>query len=240
MGHDDLASIVDAVGASRTHVLLDSCHSFFVVQPRRAGGVVKKRKPLGVELADGRDLGVFLSTSADAQVFEWSKLQSGVFSHAVRSGLFGAADKNGDQKVTYQELESFVARASERIPNIDSRPRVFSVAPDDDVLVDLSRARGRTVELVGFSGTFTVRGPRGVRLLDVDPAPGITPRLVLPEDLSLEVIANLADVDGRRRLFSAEIAREPSETKRDAPIRLSPTLENDVGTPRWRPSGGPR
>jgi len=41
-------------------------------------------------------VGVFLSTSAESEVFGWSELQSGVFSHAVRSGLMGAADANHD------------------------------------------------------------------------------------------------------------------------------------------------
>lgn len=66
---------------------------------------------------------MFVSTSAEAEVYEWSELQSGVFSHAVRSGLAGAAGADGDGAVSYDELRAFVDTATSEIRNAAFRPR---------------------------------------------------------------------------------------------------------------------
>jgi hypothetical protein len=234
----DVEAVLAAIDASRTHVVLDSCNSFFVVHPRRPGGVVRRSTPLGVGLGGG-NVGVFLSTSADAQVFEWSQLQSGVFSHAVRSGLFGAADADGDRQVTYRELEAFVRVATRGIPNEDLRPQVYVDAPDESpVLLDLRAAEGRAVELVGFAGRTTIRDENGVRILDVNAEPGFSPRVVLPRDLAVSVIAELVDVDGRRRLFDLPVDEEAETIA--PPVSLSSTSENPAGSSRWSPASSSR
>jgi len=111
---DDLDALLRRIGADEAHVILDSCNSFFVLNPRKPGG---RRFATPHDAAErlARQLpnvGVFLSTSAEAEVFEWSELQSGVFSHTVRSGLMGAADANHDGRVSYEELAAFVATAA--------------------------------------------------------------------------------------------------------------------------------
>ena len=58
------------------------------------------------------EVGLFLSTNSDSDVFEWSEIESGVFSHEVRSGFSGGADVNADGDVSYQELAGFVERAN--------------------------------------------------------------------------------------------------------------------------------
>ena len=52
----------------------------------------------------------------------------GVFSHEVRSALLGGADVDGDDRVTYRELASFVAVANEAVP-AGHRPEFFVRAP---------------------------------------------------------------------------------------------------------------
>ena len=130
----DLEALVGAIHATHAHVILDSCNSFFVVNPRRPGG---RRFATPADAVAGLaqrspNVGVFVSTSAEAQVFEWSELQSGVFSHAVRSGLTGAADANHDGAISYDELRAFVDTATAEIKNSAFRPKVYARGPGGD------------------------------------------------------------------------------------------------------------
>lgn len=131
---EELEALLKKVPSTRSHVIVDSCNSFFVINARRPGGrrfatpadaarSLSKRLP---------NVGVFLSTSAEADVFEWSELQSGIFSHAVRSGLSGAADANGDGAVSYAELRAFVDIAASGVKNPAYRPRVYARGPAGD------------------------------------------------------------------------------------------------------------
>jgi hypothetical protein len=52
-----------------------------------------------------------------------------VFSHEVRSGLYGAADGDGDGFVSYREIAAFVTRANQQIPNQRFRPEVYFRPP---------------------------------------------------------------------------------------------------------------
>jgi hypothetical protein len=63
--------------------VLDSCNSFFVIDPRKPGGrrwATPKDMALGFS-ARHPDVGLFLSTNSDSEIFEWSAIESGVFSH---------------------------------------------------------------------------------------------------------------------------------------------------------------
>ncbi len=109
--------MLKSIPSTRSHVILDSCNSFFVLNARKPGGqrlavTAEAAKSLSDRLPN---VGVFLSTSAEAEVFEWSELQSGIFSHAVRSGLLGGADADGDGEVSYDELRGFIEVASQKV-----------------------------------------------------------------------------------------------------------------------------
>ncbi|MBX7117182.1 MAG: caspase family protein, partial [Myxococcaceae bacterium] len=95
---DDLVAALKEVDADEMHVILDSCNSYFVLAPRKPGGRhFATPADAALELSQRLPkVGVLLSTSAEAEVYEWSAFQSGIFSHAVRSALTGAADVNGD------------------------------------------------------------------------------------------------------------------------------------------------
>jgi len=170
---DDLDALLRRIGADEAHVILDSCNSFFVLNPRKPGG---RRFATPHDAAErlARQLpnvGVFLSTSAEAEVFEWSELQSGVFSHTVRSGLMGAADANHDGRVSYEELAAFVATAAVEIKNPLYRPKVFARGPNGDdqrTLFDLARSHAVTVTVdQKASLRLAVRDRDGLRWLDV-------------------------------------------------------------------------
>src|SRR5436190_1181687 len=89
---------------------------------RRRRWPATSRRPVGgfVELEAasraGR-VGYVLSSSVSGESHEWSGFESGVFSHEVRSGLYGAADADGDGRITYSEIAAFVARANQGIEN---------------------------------------------------------------------------------------------------------------------------
>ncbi len=171
LGADALKKhILKGVPSTRTHVIADSCNSYFLIHARKPGGkrfatpadAVKK---LAKQLPN---VGVFLSTNAESEVYEWSELQSGIFSHAVRSGLAGAADANADNRVTYQELEAFVAIAVAEIRNPLYRPKVFSKAPkSQDTLANLKTAKSARIDLSGSTlRRIAVRDQHGIPWID--------------------------------------------------------------------------
>lgn len=117
--------------AAEVHVVLDSCNSFFMLSPRKPGG---RRFGSPADLINGLasrlpHVGVFLSSGANAETWEWSDLESGVFSYLLRSGLAGPADLNGDEVISYGELRRFVAIAAADVPNARLKPTVFARGP---------------------------------------------------------------------------------------------------------------
>lgn len=146
LGGSELSSLLKEIGPKTAHVIHDSCNAFFVIQPRRPGGRIfatPKDARFGLK-ARGVRVGVFLSTSADAQVFAWSQLQWGISSHVMRAGLSGAGDADRDGRVRYDELEAFVSTSTARVENPLYRPHPYArPPPGDEVLVDLARASGR-------------------------------------------------------------------------------------------------
>ena len=169
--------IIEKIPADTKHVLLDSCNSFFVINPRKPGGrrwATPKDMALGFS-ARHPEVGLFLSTNSDEEVFEWSELESGVFSHEVRSGLTGAADVNRDGTVTYAELAGFVAEANRGITREGLRPQVFVSGPHGDQQASLFSARalaGRRLTLGREQARVWVRDESGERLVDLHKEPG--------------------------------------------------------------------
>jgi hypothetical protein len=170
---DDIEAMLKTLpAATHSHVILDSCNSFFVLNPRRPGG-----RQLAVTEDAARSLsdrlpnvGVLLSTSAEAEVFEWSELQSGIFSHAVRSGLLGAADADGNGRISYDEIRAFVDLASARVDNPLYRPKVFARGPNgrnDEAIFDLGAAQSLRLELDEREHRLTVRDAQELPWIDV-------------------------------------------------------------------------
>lgn len=180
----DLAKALAKVPAKRIHLVVDACSSYFLAYARGPGG---KRRAVqsfaaDAELAADPRIGFVLSTSSARESHEWDAFQAGVFSHEVRSGLYGAADADGDGRVTYRELAAFVARANTSIPNEKFRPEVHTRAPAGaDALVDLRAARGRRLTIDGtHAGHYYLEDARGVRLADVHNTRGTDLYLVRP------------------------------------------------------------
>jgi hypothetical protein len=141
--------IFDRIAATEYHVIVDACDSYLLAEPRGPGG---KRREIHGFAAGGirpRDnLGLLFSTSSARESHEWAGVEGGVFSHEVRSGLYGAADANGDGLVTYQEIVGFIQRANAAIPGERFRPDVYARPPrDGGELVDLRLASLRRIRI---------------------------------------------------------------------------------------------
>lgn len=182
-GGDILSRIIDRVAADENHVIVDACNSYFLVLGRGPGG---RRRPidgfaqLGA-LAGRADVGLVLSTSSARDSHEWAAFQSGVFSHEVRSGLYGAADGNSDGLVTYGELGAFVVAANAAIRNERYRPELYSRPPAGaGTLLDVRAALARRIEVPPGGGHQFLEDTSGVRLADFHN--GTLVRLVRPAD----------------------------------------------------------
>jgi hypothetical protein len=191
IGSDELQALLARVPhAIRKHVILDSCNFYFVLNPRKPGGRRFFTHDDAAHLLGERlpNVGVFLSTSSEAEVYEWSDLQSGIFSHAVRSGLLGAADADGDGRISYEELEAFVTIAARSVKNPLYRPHVFARPPlgaRGTPIVDLRRSQAATLVIEGERPQrVTVRDHDELPWVDVHTEAGSTVRVRLPERLA--------------------------------------------------------
>lgn len=180
----DLAGAFAKVPATRIHVIVDACASYFLAYSRGPGGERRPIEGIGLRpaLAGDARIGLLLSTSSARESHEWDAFQSGVFSHEVRSGLYGAADADNDGQVSYREIAAFVQRANAAIPNDRFRPNLHARAPESGgLLVDLRKARGRRVEIDGkHAGRWYFEDARGVRIADVHNAEGQSVSLLRP------------------------------------------------------------
>ena len=193
----DLARFLASIPATRIHIIADACNSYSFAYGRGPGG---ERRPLhgfqdAPQLTSDPRIGLLLSTSSARESHEWDAFQAGVFSHEVRSGLYGAADADGDGRVSYREIAAFVARANEAIPNDRLRPDVHIKPPaEGDTLLDIRRALGRRIDVDGTRGThYQVEDGRGVRLVDFHNAPGQTVHLVRPPPTGRVYVRRLDD-----------------------------------------------
>ena len=124
--------VLGRIDATESHLIVDACYSNFLVFGR--GPTADVRKPvrgfaLFEDVLPADRTGLLLSTSSARESHEWDAYQSGVFSHEVRSGLYGAADLDGDGRVSYREIAAFIQRANESIPNERFRPDVYARPP---------------------------------------------------------------------------------------------------------------
>ena len=208
----ELTAWLKTVPFSRAHVILDSCNSFFMLGVRKPGGrhfatSEDASRALAAQLPN---VGVFLSTSADGEAFEWSEIQSGIFSHVVRSGLLGGADANGDGQVSYLELSAFVDTATADVRNPNMRPHVFARGPgarDATPIANLqSMSSVRRFELSDAGSLrLRLRDANGLPLVDAHSERSRRLQLVLPEAWARGSVLERKSTDGepaRSGLFS--------------------------------------
>jgi hypothetical protein len=180
--------IIEQFPADVVHVVIDACHAGGVV------GVRGEEDGFGPEIdattrsvtdADAErwlhartlarfpHVGVLAAASAGEQAHEWSEIEAGVFSHEVLSGLWGAADINGDKRIEYSEVQAFVASANRNIDDPRAVPKIVAHAPDafpHAAIVDLANLRD-SVWVSGDAseiGRFHIELGSGVRHVDAN------------------------------------------------------------------------
>jgi hypothetical protein len=128
-----LVELLERSPATRNHVIIDACKSYFLAFEKGPGG--RRTRFAGnlivpAELSAKRlaNTGFVLSTSSDRDSHEWERFGGGVFSHEVRSALLGAADVDRDGSISYAELGAFLTTASQAVTNPRFRPD-FLVRP---------------------------------------------------------------------------------------------------------------
>jgi hypothetical protein len=203
--------------ATRNHVFVDACKSYFLIYAKGPGGRRSQYSSAFVEGGvPGRlaNTGFVLSTSSDRDSHEWDHYQAGVFSYELRSALRGAADADRDGRISYAELGAFLTVANGSIENAKFRPDFMVRPPGSAVAGEILGWGSRTaaIQLSGPEiGHLYVETARGVRLLDVHPAPGERVALYLPELRPLFV---------RKDDESAEYVLTAERPEVDGPIAL--------------------
>lgn len=212
---NELEGFLRAVPFTRAHVILDSCNSFFMLGVRKPGGRHFVTSEDAARSLAGKlpNVGVFLSTSAEGDAFEWSEIQSGIFSHVVRSGMLGAADANGDGAISYLELAGFVDTATADVRNPNMRPHVFARGPGgvDDAPIALLNAQGvvRRFKLSDAGGArVRLRDVDGLVLLDAHAEPNAALALWLPEAWASGAVLEVARAE-RRSFHEVPDGSEP-------------------------------
>lgn len=192
---DLLQDIIAPLRADFTHVIIDACHAYFMVNAR-GGNWKDDRSENNFEqefreylVGTDRDaasiptVGVLLSTSGAQEVHEWSTYRGGVFSHQLRSALVGAADADGDGQITYPEVEAYLVAANAAVQNPNARIHVHVEGPAQDsnrTLTNLNKlANGTTLEVQGGLGPMWLEDARGLRYADLNLAPDGAARIKL-------------------------------------------------------------
>lgn len=179
----DLDAALGAIPATQLHLIVDACASYFLAYGRGPGGA--RREVTGLRagaLADDPRVGLLLSTSSAKDSHEWEAFEGGVFSHEVRSGLYGAADADQDGIVSYREIAAFVSRANASVPNERYRPDFFARAPKTSAsLADLRQSSAKSLTIDGaHAAHYFLETGDGVRVADLRNAPGQALTLRVP------------------------------------------------------------
>lgn len=186
--------VLTRMPATWVHLLVDACHAEAAVGLRGAGELDVQTTPLTekeleslvVEPTLGRfpHVGAVVATGADEQAHEWSRIQSGVFTHVLLSGLSGAADANADGAVEYSELAAFVSAAQAEVPDARAVPKVLAVPPRANAHLPLASTSWmrRSVLLEGTAqlGRFFIEALNGTRWVEAHLQPGMQARIALP------------------------------------------------------------
>lgn len=179
---DLFEQILKRMPAERIHVIIDSCHSYFLVNARGQRVAVAEEEE---SLDRHPGAGFLLSTSDNKEVQEWSGYQAGVFSYQVLGALRGAADVDQDGVVTYDEIHAYVVAANMAVKRADARiqPYVRRPTTHGRAVIDHRAPPGapRVSIPKEIGGHFYVSDDAGVRVLDAHKPAGESLSLVLPE-----------------------------------------------------------
>ncbi len=228
---------LDEVPAEVRVAILDSCASGAFT--RRKGG--QMRPAFQVDEANRVRGHAFLTSSAaDEASQESDRLRASFFTHALLTGLRGAADTTGDGVVTLNEAYQFAFRETlARTEATQSGPQhptydISLVGSGDVVITDLRRAGAVLVLPEPLVGQVFVRSSAGQLVAELRKLPGVRIDLAVdPGDYQIRVAR-----EGRVR--EARLSLAPAERSALAESRLDPvSLEATAARGPESDSGDP-
>ena len=172
---DMLDEVVRPQVADYTHVVIDACNAFFMVHGRGWSddaepdpayeAAVEEHLSSATAVRQYPRVGLFLSTTGEAQVHEWGRFRAGVFSHQFRSAIVGAADVNSDGGLTYDEIAAYIAAANAAVTTSDARLSVYASPPEQNravAFVDVEAVATTTLLIdAGSPDRFSLSDERG-------------------------------------------------------------------------------
>jgi len=164
-------------------VILDSCYSGNFI--RTKGG--QKRKPFLIDDSSVVTGHAYLSSSSDNESSQESdEIESSYFTNAMITGLRGAADTSGDNKVTLNELYSYAfsdtlsktesSKAGPQHPNYN----ITLVGSGDLILSDLTIADSMLSLSKEAKGRFIIRDANDKLISEINKSAGQPIFIALP------------------------------------------------------------
>lgn len=175
----ELRQLIASVPARLRVLITDACTSGALI--REKGG--RAVKPFAIDLEGSHDLQgqiVITSTSPNEPAQEWEALGGSLFTHHLLSGLRGAADRDGDGRVTLFEAYSY---------SYDHTLAASTVASAG------AQHPSHEIDLRG-EGDFVLTRPGG-RSSGLGFGPALSGRYVVTSIASGELIAEIDKVAGR-------------------------------------------
>jgi hypothetical protein len=191
--------ILSFLNTDYQHVFIDACYAEGVVGFRGAFDREAESRTVNVSdwektAAYGGDagsaypgLGIIISSAKNETTHEWSRFESGVFTHEVLSGLAGPADINNDGKIEYSELVAFISVANLEVTDSRGRIEIIARPParnQNVPIVDLAAMKSVSF-LVGNPsklGHFVIELRNGLRYLDANLSGVARTHIAVPND----------------------------------------------------------
>ena len=181
--YSSLKTAITEVTSDIHVVILDSCYSGNFI--RTKGG--QKRKPFLMDDSSVVTGHAYLSSSSTNEYSQESdEIEASYFTNAMITGLRGAADTSGDNKVTLNELYSYAfndtlsrtesSKAGPQHPNYN----ITLVGSGDLVLSDISTAEAMLSLSKEAKGKFIIRNEEGKLISEINKSAGQPIFMALP------------------------------------------------------------
>lgn len=181
--YSSLKTAITEVPSDIHVVILDSCYSGNFI--RTKGG--QKRKPFLMDDSSVVTGHAYLSSSSTNEYSQESdEIEASYFTNAMITGLRGAADTSGDNKVTLNELYSYAfndtlsrtesSKAGPQHPNYN----ITLVGSGDLVLSDISTAEAMLSLSKEAKGKFIIRNEEGKLISEINKSAGQPIFMALP------------------------------------------------------------
>ena len=164
-----LLAAVEAVPADLRVLVLDACQSGDILR-LKGGSPAPAFEIVVPQTLVSKGTAILTSSAAGEDAQESDRLQGGVFSHHLLTGLAGAADSSRDSRVTLDEVYRYTygrtLATTSKAPVVQHPSYSFNLEGQDDIaLTELAGAR-RTGRLrVRDAGLYVILDPTETRLV---------------------------------------------------------------------------